>query len=398
MNGRHDHITAVCVSLRSLPISVQQRLASSMLFHRYSISTCTFIFLCHRFLELEEGRSQQKQEVVRREEEEDPNTPTTFPSPTPPLKSRAATASNQGQVTLPTSASVTFGLEGNSGFEPDFQASSSVAFNRSQSQADPDEDKSEVFPAALQEIVSAPAEKSQPQGDHPEEPEANNSSHRIETRNYLRERGVVFKPRNPFQQKLITVYAVSPLGETPPRHCSQKSKRFVHIQATDPGKRTSSQHAYVVVDTTGKKLGSGLKGPKSDVVYLQLKPGCHRYIIPVRSVVDSPQAKPQSGAVNCSFPYVGTKSSSATVADRMSGFTGMDIYTPVTTATLSRTQERVELQQLNDRFAAYVQHVRMLAEKNNNVDSSAIIKSTKVLETEIHNLKNMYEQELEKLR
>ena len=369
---------------------------------------------CYRFVELEEGHSQQKQEVVRGEEEEDPNTPAAPPSPTTPLRSRAATASSsQGRATLPASDSVTFGLKGDAGLEPDRPTSSAVAFGRSQSQAqaDPDKGKSQVCPEALlQEIPSSHSEKSQPQGDPPEEFEAENGIYRVETRNYLREQGVVLKPECPFRQKLITVYAVSPLGETPRRHCSQKSRRFVHVHTSDPGKRTASQHAYVVLDTARKKLESAEKGPKSNVIYLQLKPGCRRYIVPVRSAVDSRETKAQSD----SLPCVARKATSATTttttstttstssttppAEGKSGLTGMDIYTPVTTATLSRTQERAELQQLNDRFAAYVQRVRQLAEKNNNIDSSALIKSTKVLEIEIHNLKNMYEQELEKLR
>ncbi|XP_076450822.1 uncharacterized protein LOC143286862 isoform X2 [Babylonia areolata] len=76
----------------------------------------------------------------------------------------------------------------------------------------------------------------------------------------------------------------------------------------------------------------------------------------------------------------------------------MDIFSPISMPTLSRTQERAELQQLNDRFAAYVQRVRQLAEQSHQVDSTAMLKSTKTLEVEIHNLKNMYEQELDKLR
>ena len=370
------------------------------------------LVFCYRFVELEEGPSQQKQEVARREEE-DPNTPAAPPSPTTPLQSRTATASSsQGRATLPASDSVTFRLKGDAGLEPDRPTGSAVAFggSQSQAQADSDKGKSQVCPEALlQEIPSLHSEKSQPQGDPPEEFEAENGIYRVETRNYLREQGVVFKPECPFRQKLITVYAVSPLGETPRRHCSQKSRRFVHVHTSDSGKRTASQHAYIVLDSTSKKLESTEKGPKSNIIYLQLKPGCGRYIVPVRSAVDSRETKAQSDLLPC----VARKATSATTtttttttsttsttppAEGKSGLTGMDIYTPVTTATLSRTQERAELQQLNDRFAAYVQRVRQLAEKNNNIDSSALIKSTKVLEIEIHNLKNMYEQELEKLR
>ncbi|KAL8614242.1 hypothetical protein ACOMHN_026459 [Nucella lapillus] len=83
---------------------------------------------------------------------------------------------------------------------------------------------------------------------------------------------------------------------------------------------------------------------------------------------------------------------------------GLDLYSPVgmttttTTATLSRTQERAELQQLNDRFASYVHHVRQLAERSQHVDSSVLLQSTRSLEAEMHHLKDLYEQELEKLR
>ncbi|XP_059144868.1 uncharacterized protein LOC131932008, partial [Physella acuta] len=73
-----------------------------------------------------------------------------------------------------------------------------------------------------------------------------------------------------------------------------------------------------------------------------------------------------------------------------------NIYNSVT--SLSRVQEKEELQRLNDRFSAYVGRVRQLGEQVNNVDTSAFLRSTKILEEEIVNLKNMYESELERLR
>ena len=73
-----------------------------------------------------------------------------------------------------------------------------------------------------------------------------------------------------------------------------------------------------------------------------------------------------------------------------------DIYTTV--APQSRVQEKEELQRLNDRFSAYVGRVRQLGQQTNHVDTSAFLRSTKILEDEILHLKSMYEGELDKLR
>ncbi|BFZ16243.1 hypothetical protein BsWGS_19281 [Bradybaena similaris] len=67
-------------------------------------------------------------------------------------------------------------------------------------------------------------------------------------------------------------------------------------------------------------------------------------------------------------------------------------------APSTRTQEKEALQQVNDRLCSYIAHVRLLNQHSNNVDSSTFLHSTKILEEEITNLKNMYEKELDALR
>ena len=71
---------------------------------------------------------------------------------------------------------------------------------------------------------------------------------------------------------------------------------------------------------------------------------------------------------------------------------------PVTMATMTRNQERIELQQLSDRFANYIGHVRSLAERNRYHSSTDYMTLVKTLEVDVTNLKNLYEHELEKLR
>lgn len=65
---------------------------------------------------------------------------------------------------------------------------------------------------------------------------------------------------------------------------------------------------------------------------------------------------------------------------------------------MERVQEKEELQRLNDRFSMYVQRVRQLREQGGHIDSSAFLKTTKQLEDEVSNLKNLYEHELNNVR
>lgn len=65
----------------------------------------------------------------------------------------------------------------------------------------------------------------------------------------------------------------------------------------------------------------------------------------------------------------------------------------------NRTQEREELQKINDRFTSYIQKVRHLREQSGQQeDTTSFIKSTKILEDEVATLKSLYEKELDNVR
>ncbi|XP_052684959.1 uncharacterized protein LOC128164887 isoform X7 [Crassostrea angulata] len=65
----------------------------------------------------------------------------------------------------------------------------------------------------------------------------------------------------------------------------------------------------------------------------------------------------------------------------------------------NRTQEREELQKINDRFTSYIQKVRHLREQSGQqADTTSFIKSTKILEDEVATLKSLYEKELDNVR
>lgn len=82
----------------------------------------------------------------------------------------------------------------------------------------------------------------------------------------------------------------------------------------------------------------------------------------------------------------------------MSGYSyGGDMFT-LTSASMSRAQEKEELQKLNDRFSQYIRKVRQLGQQSGSLDASTFIKSTRVLEEEVQHLKEMYEKEIEHLR
>ena len=64
---------------------------------------------------------------------------------------------------------------------------------------------------------------------------------------------------------------------------------------------------------------------------------------------------------------------------------------PVSPARLSRIQERAELQNLNDRLAAYIDRNRQLETENGRLK----VQVQKTVETrEIHSIKKLYEAEL----
>ena len=73
----------------------------------------------------------------------------------------------------------------------------------------------------------------------------------------------------------------------------------------------------------------------------------------------------------------------------------MSTATPLLT---SRKHERDYLMSLNDRFQSYISKVRQMREQSERLESTAVYNTTKALEEEIYNLKQLYERELENLR
>ncbi|XP_070575371.1 cytotardin-like [Ptychodera flava] len=78
----------------------------------------------------------------------------------------------------------------------------------------------------------------------------------------------------------------------------------------------------------------------------------------------------------------------------MSGYSSY----PSPPAPMSRNQEKSELQVLNQRFGDYIKKVEDARKQASQVDSSSLLNAIKNLENEIGVIKNLYEQELEKLR
>lgn len=119
-----------------------------------------------------------------------------------------------------------------------------------------------------------------------------------------------------------------------------------------------------------------------------------------RSGADNTTVTTSADSTITSAPFPAIKTQEVTVGqiDTMNYQTGMDGYTAVNSTSFSRTREKEELQRLNERFASYVQRVRQQSDHNNQIESTALMRSTKLLDDEIHNIKNLYETELEKLR
>lgn len=68
--------------------------------------------------------------------------------------------------------------------------------------------------------------------------------------------------------------------------------------------------------------------------------------------------------------------------------------TPLVTQRL----EKDALNNLTDRFAAYLSRVRQMREQSIHMDNVNFVNSTKILEDEVVSLKAMYERQLEELR
>lgn len=90
-------------------------------------------------------------------------------------------------------------------------------------------------------------------------------------------------------------------------------------------------------------------------------------------------------------PRAGTSSHGA------SGSTSKTRSSPLSPTRISRLQEKADLQNLNDRLAAYIDRVRQLELENNrlNVQVETIQES---VHKEVVSMKGLYEQELEDAR
>jgi hypothetical protein len=68
------------------------------------------------------------------------------------------------------------------------------------------------------------------------------------------------------------------------------------------------------------------------------------------------------------------------------------------TPLVAQRLEKDALNNLTDRFAAYLSRVRQMREQSIHMDNINFVNNTKILEDEILSLKTMYERQLEELR
>ena len=68
------------------------------------------------------------------------------------------------------------------------------------------------------------------------------------------------------------------------------------------------------------------------------------------------------------------------------------------TPLVAQRLEKDALNNLTDRFAAYLSRVRQMREQSIHMDNINFVNTTKILEEEILSLKTMYERQLEELR
>lgn len=71
--------------------------------------------------------------------------------------------------------------------------------------------------------------------------------------------------------------------------------------------------------------------------------------------------------------------------------------TPLSPARMTRMQEKLELQNLNDRLATYIDRVRFLESENSRL-SHQIHTSQETVSREVSNIKTMYQNELKDAR
>ncbi|XP_052066739.1 uncharacterized protein LOC127706276 isoform X3 [Mytilus californianus] len=132
---------------------------------------------------------------------------------------------------------------------------------------------------------------------------------------------------------------------------------------------------------------SAFSGTKKPLTPFEKK---YSHLVSARNTIPQPRAYSANSIRKLDKPSSRTKT--------MSNFNyGGDMYT-LTSTSLSRAQEKEELQRLNDRFTSYISKVRQLGQQSGQLDSSSFLKSARILEEEVSHLKNLYERELESLR
>ncbi|KAK3749853.1 hypothetical protein RRG08_066167 [Elysia crispata] len=169
------------------------------------------------------------------------------------------------------------------------------------------------------------------------------------------------------------VPASSYLAPSPPQQASSLSHVTLPTAQPLPYSTSTADH-LLAFHSQQLPASSAISAP---INVVQLPPAAS--VPPPQLIIPSPPTTTTAADSNTMTSYVGN----------------MGVLTPIPP---SRVQEKEELQRLNERFSSYISRVRQLGQAVNAVDSSAFLRSSKILEDEIVQLKAMYEAELAKLR
>ena len=71
---------------------------------------------------------------------------------------------------------------------------------------------------------------------------------------------------------------------------------------------------------------------------------------------------------------------------------------PITVMRNTTCGDKADMQGLNDRLSSYIQRIRAMKQDTGAIDPACYHENLRILENELMKLKNMYEQELDRLR